>query len=323
MNLLKPAALALSLGALACALAASAQDHPLVPVYPGSKLFDRKAVAFDEFKFPVAKMWADKFTKELPLEGKIERLKYKSPEERSTLELFRNYETSLKQSGFQTLFSCSKEECGDGDTDTQVGHYAPRYDTRFISARLSRPEGDVYVSVNISGYYHETYITVVEVKPMDQAMSGRAAASEPAAPPRRAPAAAGAGDEVPAQGAERSDSSSRGGAKHVVTGVVKGLNAFGIQAKAGSASEKADIVVEGEVETSPFQGNDARIKWARTTATISLRDGRTAKIFTQFNVTDKQGSGDYKEAVRRSQTELGKKVAAQINTEIASYFENQ
>ena len=109
----------------------------------------------------------------------------------------------------------------------------------------------------------------------------------------------------------------------MVTGVVKGLSQFGMQAKAGAASEKADIIVEGEVETSPFQGNDARVKWARTTATLTLRDGRTSKIFTQFNVTDKQGSGDYTEAVRRSQAEMGKKVAAQINSEIAAYFENQ
>ena len=322
MKLLKPIALVLTLGALFSALAVSAQDHPLVPVYPGSKLDDRKAVAFDEFKFPVAKMWANKFTKELALEGKIEHLKYKNPEERSTLELFRNYETSLKQSGFQTIFSCSKEECGDGDTNTQVGHYAPKYDTRFISAKLPRPEGDVYVSVNISGYYHNTYITIVEVKPMDEAMFGRAPAASAPAAPRRAPMAVEA-DEPPARAPAALDSSSRGGAKHVVTGVVKGLNAFGIQAKAGSASQQADIIVEGEVETNPFQGNDARIKWARTSVTITLRDGRTSKIFTEFTVTDKQGSGDYKEAVRRSQTELGKKVAAQINSEIASYFENQ
>ncbi|OGR99316.1 MAG: hypothetical protein A2V88_03820 [Elusimicrobia bacterium RBG_16_66_12] len=318
MNLLKPLSPVLALGALLAALAATAQDHPLVPVYPGSKLDDRKAVAFDEFKFPAGKMWANKFTKELALEGKIERLKYKNPAERSTLELFRNYETALKQGGFQTLFSCSKEECGSGDTDTQVGHYAPGYDTRFISAKLPRPEGDVYVAVNISGYYHNTYITIVEVKPMDENMSGRAAASSPRA---QTPA-----EELPARSPERAvaqASSSRGAGKHVVTGVVKGLNQFGIQAKAGLASEKADIIVEGEVETNPFQGSDARIKWARTTATIALRDGRTSKIFTQFNVTDKQGSGDYNEAVRRSQTELGKKVAAQINSEIAAYFENQ
>ncbi|HAZ08179.1 MAG TPA: hypothetical protein DCZ01_06600 [Elusimicrobia bacterium] len=320
MNRLKPISVALSLGALFSALAASAQDHPLVPVYPGSKLNDRKAVAFDEFQFPAGKMWANKFTKELPLEGKIERLKYSNPPERSTLELLRNYETALKQAGFQILFSCSKEECGSGDTETQVGHYAPAYDTRFISAKLPRPEGDVYAAINISGYYHDTWITVVEVKPMDEAMSGRAAAASPRA---QAPSPA---DEPPARSPERATpaaSSSRGGGKQVVTGVVKGLGQFGIQAKAGSASEKADIIVEGEVETNPFQGNDARIKWARTTATITLRDGRTSKIFTQFNVTDRQGSGDYNEAVRRSQTEIGKKVAAQINSEIAAYFENQ
>lgn len=319
MKLLKPLPLILILGPLFSAFSATAQDHPLVSVYPGSKLEDRKAVAFDEFKFPTAKMWAGKFTKELSLEGKIEHLKYHNPEERSTLEMFRNYETSLKQAGFQTIFSCSKEECGDGYTDTQVGHFATAHDTRFISAKLPRPEGDVYVAVNISGQYNETYITVVVVRAMDANMSGPPAPSsvQPDAVPTRS------AEGPPAAPVAPRASSSRGGAKQVVTGVVKGLSLFGIQAKAGSASEQADIIVEGEVETAPFQGNDARIKWARTTATISLRDGRTSKIFTQFNVTDKQGSGDYIEAARRSQAEMGKKVSAQINTEIAAYFENQ
>jgi len=314
MNLLKPVSVALSLGALACALAASAQDHPLVPVYPGSKLDDRKAAAFDEIKFPAGKVWAGKFTKELPLEGKIERLKYDNPEERSTLEMYRNYEKALKQSGFEILFACAKDECGSGYVSSVAGQFNPTSDMRFIAAKLARPEGDAYVAINISGYYHNTWITVVEVKPMDEAMSGHPAAPQAAAGEPPAPS--------PEPAAPRA-SSSRGGAKQVVTGVVKGLNAFGIQAKAGSASEKADIVVEGSVETLPFQGNDARIKWARTTATITLRDGRTSKIFTQFNITDKEGSADYNEAVRRSQTELGKKVAAQVNTEIAAYFENQ
>ncbi|OGS39648.1 MAG: hypothetical protein A2506_00400 [Elusimicrobia bacterium RIFOXYD12_FULL_66_9] len=321
MKLLKPIPLALMFGALFSALAATAQDHPLVSVYPGSKLLDRKAVAFDEYKFPVAKMWANKFTKELALEGKVERLEYSNPEERSSLEMFRNYQASLKQSGYQTLYSCSGEECGSGGGNTQVGQFHPGHDTRFISAKLPRAQGDVYVAVVVSGYYHRTYISVVEVRPMDENMTGLAPA---ASAPRAQASAPIQAEERQAPVSQRAaESSSRGGAKQVVTGVVKGLNAFGIQAKAGSASAKADIVVEGEVETSPFKGNDARIKWARTTATISLRDGRTSKIFTQFNITDKQGSGDYNEAVRRSQTELGKKVAKQINSEIASYFENQ
>lgn len=321
MKLLKPLPLVLILAPLFSALSVTAQDHPLVTVYPGSKLEDRKAVAFDEFKFPAGKMWAGKFVKELPLEGKIEHLKYRNPAERSTLEMFRNYETSLKQAGFQTIFSCSKEECGDSYTDTQVGHFATAHDTRFIAVKLPRPEGDVYVVVNISGQYNETYVTIVEVRAMDANMSGRAPAPSSVqadvVPTRSAEAPPAAPPAAPRT------SSSRGGTKQVVTGVVKGLSVFGIQAKAGSASDQADIIVEGEVETNPFQGNDARIKWARTTATISLRDGRTSKIFTQFNVTDKQGSGDYNEAVRRSQAEMSKKVAAQINTEIAAYFENQ
>lgn len=316
MNPLKTLSAAFILAAVLSPRQASAQDHPLMQVYPGSELEDRKSVEFDEFKFPAGKMWDNKFSKEIPLEGRIIHLKYKYPHDRSTLELFRNYEKSLKQSGFETLFSCSKEECGKGDTETQVGHFAPGYDTRFFSVKMTRPEGDVYATVNISGYYHQTWITVVELHPMDESMSGRKAASAPVAAPARAVA-----NEAPAPAGRTPY--AKGGSTSVLTGVVKGLAAFGIQAKPGTASTPADIIVDGEVETTPFQGNDVRIKWARCKATIALKDGSTQNIFAQFDVTDKQGSGDYNEAVRRVHAELGKKVAAQVNTEIATYFENQ
>lgn len=322
MNPFKTLAAVALLSAILSPRLASAQDHPLVPVYPNATLEDRKLIEFDEFKFPVARMWDNKFTKELTLEGKITSLRYKYPEERSTLEIYRNYEKALKQSGFETLFTCSKEECGKGDTETKVGHYAPYYDTRFFSVKMARPEGDVYAAVNISGYYHKIWITVVELKPMDESMSGRkpAASAEPA--PSRTPAVAEATAPSRPVPAGRTPY-AKGATTSVLTGVVKGLAAFGIQAKPGSASSAADIIVDGEVETNPFQGNDARIKWARSKATIALKDGQTQNIFAQFDVTDKQGSGDYNEAVRRVHAELGKKVAAQVNAEIANYFENQ
>ncbi|MDD5657554.1 MAG: LPP20 family lipoprotein, partial [Elusimicrobia bacterium] len=45
--------------------------------------------------------------------------------------------------------------------------------------------------------------------------------------------------------------------REVETGVVKGLNGFGIQAVAGPARGPADIIVVGELETSPMETTEA------------------------------------------------------------------
>lgn len=116
--------------------------------------------------------------------------------------------------------------------------------------------------------------------------------------------------------------SGKGGMGPVASGVVKGLIKFGLQA--GAAGAKADISVEGEVETSPMDvGPDRRWKWARSNAAVSLKDGSTDKVFAQFDVSEKQSSADYKEAARRSLAKLSDKAAQRIKDEISAYFENQ
>ncbi|MDO8860313.1 OmpA family protein [Haliea sp. E1-2-M8] len=45
------------------------------------------------------------------LEGKSTRLMYLAPAGRSSLEVFRNYESSLQARGFEVLFDCSANDC--------------------------------------------------------------------------------------------------------------------------------------------------------------------------------------------------------------------
>jgi hypothetical protein len=109
-------------------------------------------------------------------------------------------------------------------------------------------------------------------------------------------------------------------AAQVKTGIVKGLNGFGMQAKSGGTG---DILVEGEVATKQMEGDGSKWRWARSTVTVSLKDGKTEKIISQFDVSDRQASADYQEAVRRVHVSLAKKVSGQLNDAITSYFENQ
>lgn len=113
------------------------------------------------------------------------------------------------------------------------------------------------------------------------------------------------------------------GAQDVLTGVVKGLNSFGLEAQAGSAGPGADILVEGSIETKALPGDNSRWRWARSTVTVSLKDGKSGKIFLRFEASERQAAGDQREAARRSVLKLSKKVAGQINEAITRYFENQ
>lgn len=152
------------------------KDHPLVSRYPGSTLAHYLAVEFDEFTLPLGKLRPDStFEKTQRLEGKVTAIYYRTPDERSILEVHRNYETALKAAGFQILFACAhNNECGRGDPRLwgKVGSSNWENDQqRYLSAKLSRPQGDVYLSLHVSAYgstYAETCI--VEVKPMESGL---------------------------------------------------------------------------------------------------------------------------------------------------------
>src|SRR5712692_10477962 len=98
----------------------TAKDHPLISRYPGSQFDSQHASRvkqFDEIVLPMGSYEKGKFTKTERFEGKVTRLVYANPRDRSTLEIFRNYQQALTKGGFQTLFACSAAECGDAGNE--------------------------------------------------------------------------------------------------------------------------------------------------------------------------------------------------------------
>lgn len=151
------------------------KDHPLISRYAGSTINRYGQKAFDEFELPLSKVADGKYDKTQHLEGKVTAIYYTTPEGRSALEVYRNYETALKNGGFQTLFSCAKT-CGDSPAsgtfplDDAFGNYAA--DTRYLAAKLPRDAGDVYVALWVydSSFDIKTFLAVIEVKPMQTGM---------------------------------------------------------------------------------------------------------------------------------------------------------
>ncbi len=170
---------------------AGSSDHPMVSRYDGSSITDYDYREFDEYEILLGKAKRDsedpgKIVAESSenLEGKTTRISYYLPDDRSTLEVFRNYEDALKAAGFEILFTCSNNDCGGRDFNHKVveysGGFADNYsDQRFLAAKLTRDEGDVYVSLytvkNTGGggpdrNHIYTQVDVIEVAPMQEAM---------------------------------------------------------------------------------------------------------------------------------------------------------
>lgn len=113
-----------------------------------------------------------KYAKTQHVEGKITAIYYVTPEGRSAVEVYRNYELALKNGGFQTLFVCAKT-CGDPPPSGSMplndafGNYAA--DTRYLAAKLSRAVGDVYVALWVydSTFDIKTFLAIIETKPME------------------------------------------------------------------------------------------------------------------------------------------------------------
>jgi OOP family OmpA-OmpF porin len=148
------------------------KDHPLISRYPGSFITEYKQEDFDEFELPLARLKDGKGEKSQHLEGKVTHILYQNPEGRSVLEIYRNFEGALRNAGFQVLFTCATvAQCGNGEFSGFPGQPAQWWSdsdpVRYLSAKLSRAQGDVFVSLHVQPGQYGTWLNVIETKPME------------------------------------------------------------------------------------------------------------------------------------------------------------
>lgn len=170
---------------------AGSADHPLMPRYEGSEIVAYASHDFSDYRLlnAPAKNYGglDKNNDAtLLLEGKLTRISYRAPAERSALEIFRNYENALDAAGFEVIFTCDRDACGgrnfnhavaEGNLYSLFGEY--QAEQRYLAAKLPRPEGDVYAAVyvvmNKSGGGPNknramVQLDLVEIEPMEERM---------------------------------------------------------------------------------------------------------------------------------------------------------
>jgi outer membrane protein OmpA-like peptidoglycan-associated protein len=147
------------------------QDHPLITRYPGQTITRYNATGFDQYNLVLGIDKSGAPEPVRPLEGKVTRILYRNPADRSTLEIFRNFEGALKQVGGQLLFTCAGDGCGTPIRWTRVngiGAMGARSENRYIAAKLTKSGAEAYLSIFIGRY--STQLDVVEIKAMESGL---------------------------------------------------------------------------------------------------------------------------------------------------------
>jgi OOP family OmpA-OmpF porin len=170
---------------------AGAKDHPLVGRYDGSTAVYYKQSDFDETALLQAQhdyyaLFQKNAQKDrsgddwLRLEGRVTQIRYQGPEGRSSLEVYRNFETALSAKGFKTLYECADAKCLTGtlvdnyllgqQVDPTNGNSGAHSDhVRYMLAKTDGDQGATYAAILVSeaGPLITTFVQVVDTKPME------------------------------------------------------------------------------------------------------------------------------------------------------------
>ena len=108
-------------------------DPPGVKRYAGAVLVYRDDVAYDELKFPSAKVRdVEAPYQALARSGRRVTLQYTVPATRSSLEVIRNYQQQARSDGYQAVFECSGDACGADGLQLKFSIVAGMLPARFV-----------------------------------------------------------------------------------------------------------------------------------------------------------------------------------------------
>jgi OOP family OmpA-OmpF porin len=156
------------------------QDHPAVTRYPGATIAHYDFKEFEQAQLILSKPYqrngdyvADKV---LPLEGAVTYIHYEIDKQASALQVFRNYQSMLRRSGFKELFVCERPCIRDnlGDLKGLLGarslYLNGAEDIQYVAAQ----RGNTYVSlaVNSMGSSTDAWLLVIDKGQLDDGKMG-------------------------------------------------------------------------------------------------------------------------------------------------------
>lgn len=150
-------------------------DHPLIAAYEGSTIKRKSVQQFDEYGAFTGMDETGKQPTGIALEGKITKIIYSTPTDRSILEIFRNYQAAVQEAGADVLYTCNQKklECAARYAGRTLQKYSDIHsisnlDGRYLLARVKQDEHTAYVAIAVGP--NSSTIHVVEVKDMDTGM---------------------------------------------------------------------------------------------------------------------------------------------------------
>lgn len=88
------------------------QDLRFLSRYPGSTMIQYKRMQYDEATMPLGPIDEKGVpVRSQAVEGQVTWIAYLDPLDRSDLEIFRNYENTLRNEGFQVVWKCANNSC--------------------------------------------------------------------------------------------------------------------------------------------------------------------------------------------------------------------
>ena len=155
------------------------KDHPALSRYKGSQVVYYDVKQFDEYYILLGpiKSSSDKdieSAKSKKLEGKITRFVYEGPKDRSSFEVFKNYEIALRNAGYKILFQGKGREIygvykflEKKNRDFLGGWDEPNKGWYYLSA--SSPDEKIYISIYVWLLFSKprAVVSIIELKEME------------------------------------------------------------------------------------------------------------------------------------------------------------
>lgn len=150
-----------------------ARDNPLLPRYPGAKIYGHKKIDTETVKIPFAINATEKTP--LQLTGDLTRHSY-TIENVSTLKVYENYKAALTSAGFNFASQCELEQCGNKKQANDLGDqlalsgsvYNWYRNPYYLLGKKPLPTGNVYIALFIGAY--ESQVGAQQVILQEKAM---------------------------------------------------------------------------------------------------------------------------------------------------------
>ncbi|MGR3811912.1 OmpA family protein [Jiulongibacter sp. NS-SX5] len=154
------------------------EDHPLIPRFGQSRIYDYEKVSFDRYNLATGKTTDyTQLSSKKTIEGEITKIYYTiSTSDATTFEIYRNYMNALKAKNAEILFECMDNSCGKYFLDAlskDASFLIPAYYGEkfgYIAGKFSK-DGKTYFVTVFAGYGlgEQGYeIHVIETEDMEQ-----------------------------------------------------------------------------------------------------------------------------------------------------------